>query len=127
MKNVKEIVETMISFDIFFQRKKFKKSKSIFSYILFVYLFFGCMLILPDDYRFFVLPGKYASNIDDKNLRCILFLFLAYLSYIVSFFSWYECIKKSISLFIIIYFFPMYVIFFLYWNILLNQIIKAHA
>ena len=63
MKNVKEIVETMISFDIFFQEKKFKKSKSIFSYILFVYLFFGCMLILPDDYRFFVLPGKYASNI----------------------------------------------------------------
>lgn len=122
MKNVKEIIEIIISFDLFYQEKKFKKSTSVFSYILFVYLFLACMFILPADYRFFVLLGKYNGIIDDKNARCILFLFLIYLSYIVSFFSWYECIKRSIFLFIIIYFFPIYIIFFLYWYISLIQI-----
>lgn len=121
MKSVKEIIEIVISFDLFLQEKKFKKSKSIFSYILFVYLFFGCMFILPADYRLFALPDEYNGIIDDKNVRCILFLFLMYLSYIVSFFSWYECIKKSIPLFIIVYFFPVYITFFLYLHILLNQ------
>jgi len=38
-------------------------------------------------------------------------------SYIASFFNWFYCIKKSISLFIIIYFIPTYVIFFIYWYI----------
>jgi len=53
MKSAKEIIEIIISFDLFLQEKKFKKSKSVFSYILFVYLFFACMFILPADYRFF--------------------------------------------------------------------------
>ena len=44
---------------------------------------------------------------DRSNPKTILFILLIYISYITSFFNWFYCIKKSISLFIIIYFIPV--------------------
>ena len=38
MRKMLEIFEKIIKFDIFFQEKEFKKSKSIFSYIVFIFL-----------------------------------------------------------------------------------------
>ena len=96
MRKMLEIFEKIIKFDIFFQEKEFKKSKSIFSYIVFIFLS----------------VGSYISIFPER-----LVILLIYISYITSFFNWFYCIKKSISLFIIIYFIPTYVIFFIYWYI----------
>lgn len=47
MKNVKEIVETMISFDIFFQEKNLRKA-NLFSAIFYLYIYFldACLFYL---------------------------------------------------------------------------------
>ena len=96
--------------DIFFQEKEFKKSKSIFSYIVFIFLSVGSYIS--------IFPERLVINTNLlSNPKTILFILLIYISYITSFFNWFYCIKKSISLFIIIYFIPTYVIFFIYWYI----------
>lgn len=113
MRKMLEIFERIISFDIFFQGKEFKKSKSIFSYIVFIYLSVGSYIsIFPE--RLVINTSLLSSP------KTILFILLIYISYIISFFNWFYCIKRSISLFIIIYFIPLYVIFFIYWCILLK-------
>ena len=110
MRKMLEIFEKIIKFDIFFQKKEFKKSKSIFSYIVFIFLSVGSYIsIFPE--RLVINPNLLS------NQKTILFILLIYISYIISFFNWFYCIKKSISLFIIIYFIPTYVIFFIYWYI----------
>ena len=110
MRKMLEIFEKIIKFDIFFQKKEFKKSKSIFSYIVFIFLSVGSYIsIFPE--RLVINPNLLS------NQKTILFILLIYISYITSFFNWFYCIKKSISLFIIIYFIPTYVIFFIYWYI----------
>ena len=108
--NFLEIFEKIIKFDIFFQEKEFKKSKSIFSYIVFIFLSVGSYIS--------IFPERLVINTNLlSNPKTILFILLIYISYITSFFNWFYCIKKSISLFIIIYFIPTYVIFFIYWYI----------
>ncbi|AYR34071.1 hypothetical protein C1I94_01295 [Akkermansia muciniphila] len=115
MKKMLEIFETIISFDIFFQKKEFKKSKSIFSYIVFIFLSVGSYIsIFPE--RLVINPNLLS------NQKTILFILLIYISYIISFFNWFYCIKKSIPLFIIIYFIPLYVIFFLHIDIFIKNL-----
>ena len=110
MRKMLEIFEKIIKFDIFFQEKEFKKSKSIFSYIVFIFLSVGSYIS--------IFPERLVINTNLlSNPKTILFILLIYISYITSFFNWFYCIKKSISLFIIIYFIPTYVIFFIYWYI----------
>ena len=107
MRKMLEIFEKIIKFDIFFQEKEFKKSKSIFSYIVFIFLSVGSYIS--------IFPERLVINTNLlSNPKTILFILLIY---ITSFFNWFYCIKKSISLFIIIYFIPTYVIFFIYWYI----------
>ena len=49
MRKMLEIFEKIIKFDIFFQEKEFKKSKSIFSYIVFIFLSVGSYIsIFPE-------------------------------------------------------------------------------
>ena len=110
MRKMLEIFEKIIKFDIFFQEKEFKKSKSIFSYIVFIFLSVGSYIS--------IFPERLVINTNLlSNPKTILFILLIYISYITSFLNWFYCIKKSISLFIIIYFIPTYVIFFIYWYI----------
>ena len=49
MRKMLEIFEKIIKFDIFFQEKEFKKSKSIFIYIVFIFLSVGSYIsIFPE-------------------------------------------------------------------------------
>ena len=113
MEEIKQYINLQMrkmKFDIFFQEKEFKKSKSIFSYIVFIFLSVGSYIS--------IFPERLVINTNLlSNPKTILFILLIYISYITSFFNWFYCIKKSISLFIIIYFIPTYVIFFIYWYI----------
>lgn len=109
MRKMLEIFEKIIKFDIFFQEKEFKKSKSIFSYIVFIFLSVGSYIS--------IFPERLVINTNLlSNPKTILFILLIYISYITSF-SIGLLHQKSISLFIIIYFIPTYVIFFIYWYI----------
>lgn len=78
-------IKKIIIFDIFFQENKFKKSSSIFSYILFIYLFFMVYLL------------TFPNNIG-INIQTLLFVLSIEISYVLSFFNWYYCLNKSIFL-----------------------------
>lgn len=87
-------IKKIIIFDIFFQENKIQKSSSIFSYILFIYLFFMVYLL------------TFPNNIG-INIQTLLFVLSIEISYVLSFFNWYYCLNKSIFLFIIIYLLPI--------------------
>ena len=66
MKKMLEIFETIISFDIFFQKKEFKKSKSIFSYIVFIFLSVGSYIsIFPE--RLVINPNLLSNLLINSN------------------------------------------------------------
>lgn len=78
MRKMLEIFEKIIKFDIFFQEKEFKKSKSIFSYIVFIFLSVGSYIS--------IFPERLVINTNLlSNPKTILFILLIYISYITSF------------------------------------------
>lgn len=80
MRKMLEIFEKIIKFDIFFQEKEFKKSKSIFSYIVFIFLSVGSYIS--------IFPERLVINTNLlSNPKTILFILLIYISYITSFFN----------------------------------------
>lgn len=84
----------IISFDLFFQGNKYGRSKSIASYLLFTYLFFGSMfLFFPRTLRL------------DENF--LLISSLSVLIFMICFFNCFLVYKKSQVLFFILYILPL--------------------